>query len=412
MPVKGAPQRRRVASWSALVVVLIISLLGLVWFGAESAGTSAAESTASAGPPETTETTTIRTAAAAVSASPGIQNQPPDPGPRRAPQSDFSTASSLPQHNADTFNVTSPGSGQSSQLVVAATGSTSAAFTASGRRPPANSTNTGSDAVGNPRPIVSGGGGIAPIRSAGGERGGSNSGGGPGLNRGGDETLSKPGAGGAADNPGSSNRGADGVSHPGGGGASSTVPDQASRGSGNGSGDAGGPTIIAGQFSPGASPGTLEGDDIVLLADAWLTLEVAGRIPGLEYDRVVAADELHLDGTMEIVLLDGFMPIAGDIFDFFDWGTLTGQFSNIIVPGLEGGLEWDLSSLYVNGEVGVDGPSTDAARTQNVPVPATIALLGVGLAAGALRLRGLRLKAGSVRRRLGLQVTAMRRVAR
>ena len=93
------------------------------------------------------------------------------------------------------------------------------------------------------------------------------------------------------------------------------------------------------------------------------------------------------------------MPIAGDIFDFFDWGTLTGQFSQIIVPVLDGGLAWDLSDLYVNGEVGVEGASGEIARIQAVPMPATIALLGLELALGVLRLRQLRLQAARQARR-------------
>ena len=77
--------------------------------------------------------------------------------------------------------------------------------------------------------------------------------------------------------------------------------------------------------------------------------------------------QLVLAGDLDLVLLDGFQPQAGDSFQLFD-GQLSGSFNQITLPALPSGEQWNTSNLYATGTVSV------------VPEPSTLALLAVGVA--------------------------------
>jgi hypothetical protein len=57
---------------------------------------------------------------------------------------------------------------------------------------------------------------------------------------------------------------------------------------------------------------------------------------------------LSLGGRLEVSLIEGFTPAAGNSFDILDWGTLSGTFSTIVLPTLSG-LAWNTSQLYTTG---------------------------------------------------------------
>ncbi|MCX5674913.1 MAG: PEP-CTERM sorting domain-containing protein [Planctomycetota bacterium] len=130
----------------------------------------------------------------------------------------------------------------------------------------------------------------------------------------------------------------------------------------------------AGYF-PGGSPAdvSFEGD-VALGPAADLLMELAGRVPGLQYDQLDIAGLFTADGTLDVTLLYGFTPQAGDLFDLFNFAALDGRFDTIHLPDLAPGLAWDTSGLYSTGAIGV------------VPEPATLALLALG-AAGAFARR-------------------------
>lgn len=56
-----------------------------------------------------------------------------------------------------------------------------------------------------------------------------------------------------------------------------------------------------------------------------------------------------LGGSLDVVLLGGFAPAAGDPFDILDFASLSGRFSVLHLPGLAPGLLWDTSALYSTG---------------------------------------------------------------
>lgn len=143
--------------------------------------------------------------------------------------------------------------------------------------------------------------------------------------------------------------------------------------------------ILPGTFSPGHSPGTAAFGSLTLVDTTYLIMEIAGRDVG-EFDRITTTGELVFAGTLDIRLLGGFMPIDGDAFDLFDWGSVRGQFSDILLPTLVPRLAWDLSRLYVDGtiEVGDSPVMAFATDTAAVPSPSALMFVGVGLVALAM----------------------------
>ncbi|WP_425398575.1 PEP-CTERM sorting domain-containing protein [Aeoliella sp.] len=82
---------------------------------------------------------------------------------------------------------------------------------------------------------------------------------------------------------------------------------------------------------------------------AALKLELDGPGAG-EYDQLIVNGELHLDGTLELSLGDGFAPALGQVFDVFDATMISGVFSILHLPPVPE-LAWDLSALYSDGQI-------------------------------------------------------------
>jgi len=133
-----------------------------------------------------------------------------------------------------------------------------------------------------------------------------------------------------------------------------------------------GTVYIEGDLTPGHSPAAVlfEGD-LVLGTAARLLAELGGTKPGSQYDTVAFGGRAALAGTLDVELLGGFQPQAGQTFDIldFDPGNLSGRFSAFDLPDLGGGLSWDTSSLYTTGTITV------------IPEPTTLVLLALGQAA-------------------------------
>ena len=75
------------------------------------------------------------------------------------------------------------------------------------------------------------------------------------------------------------------------------------------------------------------------------------------------------------MLINGFDPQAGNSFDLFDFGSLSGIFDTVNLPELTPGLTWNTSNLYLTGELSV------AEVSAPVPEPSTLLLLASGLVA-------------------------------
>ena len=124
-----------------------------------------------------------------------------------------------------------------------------------------------------------------------------------------------------------------------------------------------------GHIAPGDSQGVLQfGGNLMLLAGASMDYEL--DMPG-SGDELQVGGLATLNGTLNVGLSSGFTPSAGQSFDLIN-GTKTGSFSQINLPTLDNGLQWNTSNLYSTGTISV------------TPEPSTLALL----AAGAIGLAG------------------------
>ena len=83
-----------------------------------------------------------------------------------------------------------------------------------------------------------------------------------------------------------------------------------------------------------------------------LTMELGGTTQGSEYDHLNVTGTAALDGVLDVVLVDGFIPDFGDSFDILD-GNTTGSFAATNLPPLLSGLAWDTSQLASQGVLSV-----------------------------------------------------------
>lgn len=131
---------------------------------------------------------------------------------------------------------------------------------------------------------------------------------------------------------------------------------------------------VHGTLSPGESPGLMNiAGNLDLASDGLLLIEIAGSVAGVEYDVLNVSGDANLSGTLEIKLLDGFIPDESLTFDFLNALNLIGNFDHLIFPIFNG-----KSFLLTFGTNGV------TASVAPVPLPAAFWLLasaigGLGL---------------------------------
>jgi T5SS/PEP-CTERM-associated repeat protein len=114
-----------------------------------------------------------------------------------------------------------------------------------------------------------------------------------------------------------------------------------------------GTAVFAGGLSPGSSPGTMTLEsDVALASTNTLLIELAGIESG-QFDRLVTESELTFGGTLQVTLLDGFVPSLGQAFDVFDAASFAGMFDSMVLPALAGGLSWNTERLYADGVLSV-----------------------------------------------------------
>jgi T5SS/PEP-CTERM-associated repeat protein len=98
----------------------------------------------------------------------------------------------------------------------------------------------------------------------------------------------------------------------------------------------GGNVFMNGSAMPGNSPGklTIVGN-YVQGETGVLEIEVGGLQPESQYDRLAVTGNIQLGGTLRLAFVDGFLPQAGDTFDFLNVsGQLSGQFADVQLAGI------------------------------------------------------------------------------
>jgi len=102
--------------------------------------------------------------------------------------------------------------------------------------------------------------------------------------------------------------------------------------------------------------------------------DIAGYQQCVDYSFLHVTDSAHLEGTLQVNLLNGFTPAIGSKFDIFeaDGGITLG----LVQMQLPDGFSYDLVA---------NGSGTVLEVTENVPEPGTWALLVLGVVIGVLR---------------------------
>ncbi len=89
-------------------------------------------------------------------------------------------------------------------------------------------------------------------------------------------------------------------------------------------------------------------------------MEIGGYGQGTDYDHLTVTGLTTFDGSLNVVLIDGFEPDYGSSFDLFDGdGGVGGGFATMNLPSLSFGLEWNPDDLYAEGNLSVDYSTAD-----------------------------------------------------
>jgi len=86
-----------------------------------------------------------------------------------------------------------------------------------------------------------------------------------------------------------------------------------------------------GKIKPGQSPGTIEiVGNYTQTAGGALDMEIAGTVPGTQFDRLVVGGSAQLAGALNLFRLDGFVPLVGTSFELIETAAgLSGAFGTI-----------------------------------------------------------------------------------
>ncbi len=85
-----------------------------------------------------------------------------------------------------------------------------------------------------------------------------------------------------------------------------------------------------GDVSPGDSIGILSFvGDYPTASSSLLQIELSGKLPGTEYDQVKISNNASLGGTLDIILLNDYLPDVGDEFQIMTFASGSGSFDTI-----------------------------------------------------------------------------------
>jgi len=104
--------------------------------------------------------------------------------------------------------------------------------------------------------------------------------------------------------------------------------------------------VNGGDLSPGVNPATGQlnvFNDFVQEEQGVTTVQIGGLVAGTDYDKIHVTNSTTLDGTLNIELIDDFMPAYGDSFIIVDHGSRIGEFSALSGVDIGGGLIFNIA---------------------------------------------------------------------
>lgn len=131
-----------------------------------------------------------------------------------------------------------------------------------------------------------------------------------------------------------------------------------------------------GTVAPGiSSAGRLAiGGNYTQETDGTFVLEISGTGTG-EYDQLFASGDISLNGTLELVFIEDFLPQTDDLFlNIFSGLNLVRDFDNVSISGIA--PDWEFEFLQDNGNLSIRSLS-DAQSPNPIPEPSGILGLSV-----------------------------------
>ena len=99
------------------------------------------------------------------------------------------------------------------------------------------------------------------------------------------------------------------------------------------------------------------GGNLFHVAGAGIELQIGGSDntdpEAQQYDSLLIDGLADIAGDLTVSLTNGYVPVLGDLFDLFDFGSVTGSFANLTLPSLSGDLAWDTTQLLTTGVIEV-----------------------------------------------------------
>ncbi len=145
----------------------------------------------------------------------------------------------------------------------------------------------------------------------------------------------------------------------------------------SGSGTVLGSTTVAGTLNIGSSPGAMNVTGDLGLGNLSIWNVEIGGTGLLDFDRLLVSGQLAAGGTINISLINSFVPATSDSFQIANFGSFVdnGYTFNFSSAPLSGGQSWETGSFATNGTITV------------VPEPGVFGLAGLGFAGLMLRRR-------------------------
>lgn len=113
--------------------------------------------------------------------------------------------------------------------------------------------------------------------------------------------------------------------------------------------------LPGGSSSPNQTAAVSFAQYLFLQTSTSITLKLGGLVAGSQYDQISFNNYVSLGGTLRVVLINNFIPQAGESFKLFvfDPSQSSSQFGRVTLPPLPTGLFWRSDRLYLDGTIRV-----------------------------------------------------------